>query len=143
MMIDHAAVLNSQILTLHQIYYFSVPCNVTAQNADGICTPVAAKTEYLLRETAAAMGSYTGTTEQGFIVDETWFANDGLVNTVSASAPFTDLQVSFDKNRIAPGIWNVLPTYDGDHMSLQGGLTVSNDITAFYLDLLTMITTIG
>ncbi len=37
------------------------------------------------------------------------------------------------------GIWNVLPTIDGDHMWLQGGLFHKHDIRAFYLHLLGMI----
>ena len=32
-----------------------------------------------------------------------------------------------------------LPTFDGDHMDLQGGLTKKHDIKGFYTDLLGMI----
>lgn len=32
-----------------------------------------------------------------------------------------------------------MPTYDGDHMSLQGGITKRNDIGDFYTELLSMI----
>ncbi len=142
-MIDNALALNEQIITLHDIYYFSVVCNVTTANEDGTCTPVTAKTEYLLRETATAMGQFTGTTEKGFVIDEEWLANDGLVNTVSAAAPFGDQKMSFNKNRIVPGVWLVFPTYEGDHMSLQGGFSVRNDVKQFYVDLLTMISQIG
>ena len=143
MMIDNALSLNEQIITLNDIYYFSVPCDSTLANEDGTYAPDTAKTEYLLRETATAMGKFTGTTEKGFVIDETWFANDGLVNAVSAEAPFDDFQMDFNADRIVPGVWLVLPTYEGDHMSLQGGFTIRNDVKQFYVDLLTMIEQIG
>ena len=38
-----------------------------------------------------------------------------------------------------PGVWNVFPDYDGDHMALQGGLMHRHDIRAFYLELCTMM----
>lgn len=142
-MIDNAVALNKQIITLNDIYYFSVPCNTTVANENGTFAPVTEKTEYLLRETATAMGKFTGTTENGFVIDESWFANDGLVNAVSAAAPFGDQKISFNKKRIVPGVWNVLPTYEGDHMSLQGGFLIANDVKQFYVDLLTMISQIG
>ena len=142
-MIDNAMQLNEQIVTLNDIYYFSVPCNVTLANEDGTYAPDTAKTEYLLRETAIAMGKFTGITENGFVIDEAWYANDGLVNTVSAIAPANDQRMAFDKNRIVPGVWLVLPTREGDHMSLQGGFMIQNDVKQFYVDLLTMISQIG
>ncbi len=142
-MIDNAMQLNKQIITLNDIYYFSVPCNITIDNEDGTVSPDTEKTEYLLRETATAMGKFTGTTENGFVIDEKWFANDGLVNTVSAIAPANDQKMTFNKNRIVPGVWMILPTYEGDHMSLQGGFLIANDVKQFYVDLLTMISQIG
>lgn len=143
LMIDNALALNERIVTRNDIYYFSVAADVTIANEDGTASPDLAKTEYLFREASQAMGQFTGTTEKGFVVDETWFANDGLVNTVSAIAPMDDVRVAFDKTRIVPGVWNVLPTYNGDHISLMGGYAIQNDINAYYLDLVTMISQIG
>lgn len=142
-MIDNAVALNKQIITLNDIYYFSVPCNITTADADGTVTPDTSRTEYLLRETAIAMSSFTGVTEQGFVVDDAWLANDGLVNTISAIAPSGDQRMAFDADHIVPGVWLVLPTYEGDHMSLQGGYLIKNDVKQFYMDLLTMISQIG
>lgn len=31
------------------------------------------------------------------------------------------------------GIWYIMPVYNGDHMSLQGGFSIKNDITDFYI----------
>ncbi len=75
----------------------------------------------------------------GFVIDDTWRENDGLVNTVSAKAPIGSESKPFDKNSITPGIWNVFPAYKGDHMALQGGLRYPHDIRRFYLALLRMI----
>ena len=80
-----------------------------------------------------------GKTQAGTVIDSTWRENDGLVNTVSAVAPMGAPFRQLDRACIVPGIWNVLPAYDGDHMALQGGLVRKHDIRGFYLDLLNMI----
>ena len=40
---------------------------------------------------------------------------------------------------IRPGIWNVLPVLEADHMFLQGGLMRRHEIQSFYLELLKLI----
>lgn len=85
------------------------------------------------------MGKFTETTPEGFVVDESWQMNNGLVNTVSATAPFNAPQQPYDEDNVKRGVWNVFPTYDGDHMSLQGGITKRNDVRDFYIELLSMI----
>lgn len=85
------------------------------------------------------IGAYKGKTAGGFFPDERWQENDGLVNTLSAKCPSGAPAKSLDRNDIPPGIWNVFPTIDGDHMWPQGGLTRKQDIRGFYLDLLEMI----
>ena len=54
-------------------------------------------------------------------------------------APLDAPQTELDPDNIRPGIWNVFPTYSGDHVSLQGGMMRRNDTREFYLSLLTMI----
>ena len=73
------------------------------------------------------------------IIDESWRENDGLVNTVSAMAPSGAPSRLLDEGNIIPGVWNVFPTVNGDHMWLQGGLLHRHDIRDFYLKLLRMI----
>ena len=85
------------------------------------------------------MGKFTEVTPKGFKVDESWQMNDGLGNTISATAPFNAPQQPYDENDVSRGIWNIMPTYDGDHMSLQGGIFKKNDVRDFYTELLTMI----
>ena len=139
MYIDNALELNSRIETLENVYYFSVPCNSSIRQEDGTYLPDEDKTEAMFCRSSILMGKLTETTENGFEVDETWFMNDGLVNTVSALAPFGAPQKEYEEGSVERGIWNIMPIYDGDHMSLQGGLTIKNDVKDFYLKHLDMI----
>ena len=138
MHLDRARELNGRITTLPAVFYFSVPCSATERQADGTYRPVPGM-EPLFAARSRQIGAYAGKTAGGMPVDESWRENDGLVNTVSATAPSGAPSKPLDRERIEPGRWNVFPTLRGDHMWLQGGLTHRHDIRAFYLDLLTMI----
>lgn len=138
MHIDNALAMNARISTLPGAYYFTVPCSAT-EAVDGVQRPVRSRMEALFRRSSAQMGAYTGVTEGGFVIDESWQENDGLVNTVSAMAPLGSPSTTFDPDVIKAGIWQIMPVYYGDHMSLQGGLTKRNDIRPFYLELLELI----
>lgn len=81
----------------------------------------------------------TGTTAGGFVIDDSWRENNGLVNTVSAMTPVGEPSAPYDPEHVEPGIWYVMPTYSGDHMSLQGGMTRRNNGRPFYLALLESI----
>ena len=85
------------------------------------------------------MGAYTGVTAGGLVIGADWRENDGLVNTVSAMAPLGAPSAVFDRGRMEPGVWQIMPTYRGDHMSLQGGIMKRNNSRPFYLELLEMI----
>ena len=141
MHIDKALALNARIATLPQVYYFAVPCSAT-QAADGAQRPIRSRMEPMFRRSSARIGVYTGVTAGGFVLDESWRENDGLVNTVSAMAPMGAPSKAFDPEAVTPGIWQILPTYPGDHMSLQGGMMKRNNIRPFYLELLDMIDTL-
>ena len=141
MHIDKALALNARIATLPQVYYFAVPCSAT-EAADGAQRPIRSRMEPMFRRSSARMGAYTGMTKGGIAIDESWRENDGLVNTVSAMAPMGAPSTVFDPDAVAPGIWQILPTYPGDHMSLQGGMMKRNNIRPFYLELLDRIDTL-
>ena len=85
------------------------------------------------------MGKFTETSEGGIVADESWFENDGLVNTISALAPFNAPQTEYKAGEVKAGEWNIMPVYDGDHMSLQGGMMKTNDVRDFYVEHLSMI----
>lgn len=139
MYIDNALELNKILTISNDTYYFSIPCCMTAENEDGVQVPDESRMESLFVESSKAIGSFTGTTKGGFYIDESWQANDGLVNTKSAMAPMYNASKQFDENNITKGVWNIMPTYEGDHMSLQGGLLKTNDIKGLYTELLEMI----
>ena len=137
--IDNAAALNATIETLPDVYYFSYPASSTVKQANGTYAPDNKKTEVLFRMSARAMGVYTGTTKGGIVIDESWLENDGLVNTISAMAPSSAPSQKFNAKNITPGTWNIMPTFDGDHMSLSGGLFHHKNIKPFFTDLISMI----
>lgn len=139
MYIDNALAINERISVYENTYYFALPCSCTYRNADGIYVPDKAVTESMMMDSAERMGSLTGVTPKGFVCDETWLENDGLVNTVSAGAPMNCDSVHLDRDNIRPGIWNVADTYLGDHMAFNGDLFKTNNIRPFFADWMNMI----
>lgn len=140
MFIDHALELNSGIYTSPQSYYFSISCSSTVKNNDGTYSVNKELTEILFQSSADEMGMLMGTTDGGYIVDELWLENDGLVNTYSALAPSHAPSQQFNPDNIKKGEWNIMPIYVGDHMSLQGGLLkVNTDVERLYIEHLDMI----
>lgn len=140
MFIDHALELNKNIVTDEQTYYFSIPCSATTLTENGTYVADNSKMEILFRSSANEMGRLTGTTADGYVVDDSWLENDGLVNTISACAPSSAPSTVFNANNIDKGTWNIMPTYQGDHMSLQGGFfKVNTDVEALYTEHLNMI----
>lgn len=142
MYIDNALELNKTLALPENVYYFSIACTCSHQNEDGTYSPDRERMESLFVSSAEAIGHFTGETKNGFVIDESWQENDGLVNTCSAKAPMYQPSTDFDKNNIQSGIWNVMPVYYGDHMSLQGGMFVKNDVRAYHANLLNMINSI-
>lgn len=139
MYIDNAMALNKTISTQKNIYYFAVPCSTTTLAQDGTHKPDPELTEKREMADAAYMGSLTGVTPKGYVVDARWLENDGAVNTISAGAPFGAQSVKLDRAKIRPGVWNVAETHRGDHMSLIGDLWKSKNIRPFYADWMEMI----
>ncbi len=140
MHIDNALAINKKIHTFEDMYYFAYPCSSTVTDKDGSLTPDPEITEAIFMKTALYMSRYTGTTKGGFTIDETWQSNDGLVNEISARAPMGAPESIYEEGMsLTPGKWYVMPTYHGDHMSLQGGLTIRNNAKPFYLELAKML----
>ena len=139
MYIDNAMEINKRISTQACTYYFAIPCSSTVRNADGTYSADKELTESIFRSSADRMGRLTGTTPKGYVVDETWLENDGLVNTISAKAPTSAPSTELNKENIVPGIWNVAETYKGDHMAFNGDLLSPNNIRPFFADWMNMI----
>ncbi len=140
MHIDNALVLNEKLVTDKNTYYFSIPCSATVKGDDGNYTADKKLMESMFQKDANALGSHTGTTKGGYVIDETWLENDGLVNTLSATAPFSAPSKQYEEGKVKTGEWNIMPTYRGDHMSLQGGMMKTNtDVRRLYLEHMNMI----
>lgn len=140
--IDNALKLNETLTTVDSIYYFSIPCSCTTKNEEGNYVPNEDITENMFVYSSIKMGKHTGKTDGGFEVTKEWLDNDGLVNTISATAPFNAKSESFNEANIEAGIWYVMPTYEGDHMSLQGDIFLKRDVTDLYKNLLKTINNI-
>lgn len=140
MFIDNALELNKNMATDKNTYYFAIPCSATTKTDDGTYVADRKRMEILFHSSSDEMGKLTGTTSGGYVVDESWLENDGLVNTVSSKAPSDAPSKEFNKDDIPMGTWNVMPVYQGDHMSLQGGMMrVNSDVERLYTEHLDMI----
>ena len=140
MTIDHALALNKTLPISNSTYYFSFACSSTKKQADGTYAAINSTTEPMFRSSANRIGKLKGVTEGGFVFDESWRENDGLVNTISAKAPIGQPQQAYNAEKVTCGVWNVMPVYAGDHMSLEGGFMINvNDIKPLYVEHLSMI----
>ena len=139
MYVDNALALCRSFETLDHVYYFSLPCQFVTQNADGTYSPREKEMEPLFRAASRRIGRYTGVTPNGYVIDESWQMNDGLVNTKSALAPLNAPKKDLDRSNIEPGVWQVMPTIEGDHMYLMGGLLKNHPVRDIYLDLLQLV----
>ena len=139
MHIDNAIPMAEGFKTLQGVYYFSIPCCMTDIDENGNSVPDTAHMENMFTVASREMGKFTGYTAGGYYLDESWQPNDGLVNTKSARAPFNAPQKDYDAADVQSGVWNVMPTYRGDHMSLQGDLLKTNNVRQLYVDLILMI----
>lgn len=127
--VDGALALSARIAMQPHVYYFSEPACRTVQSLISYDYKPGLGMTPLLRPFASAIGRYSGeATPGGVPIDKTWLPNDGLVNTVSARCPqgapcrdVTDETASFE-----PGVWNVLPVRQLDHLAMVGGVFNTN-----------------
>jgi hypothetical protein len=132
--------MNEGISTFEDVYYFAYPCASTIEGPDGSVSPDPAITENIFMKGAIYMSKYTGSTKGGFVIDESWQANDGLVNEISAMAPLGAHQSEYATGAgLFPGQWYVMPTVRGDHMSLLGGFTKRTNVKPFYMNLVKLL----
>ncbi len=130
--LDRARALNETMSVSPDCYYFSYPCCVTERRADGSCRVQKGKAELMFRATAELIAQLHGTTPGGIVYGDDWSDNDGLVNTISATAPFGAPKKDFDETDTPKGVWNVMPTVTGDHMALEGGLFLVRNVRPLF-----------
>lgn len=144
--IDGAAEINKTIRTQPGVYYFSYAGTKTSKSRwTGNYVPNWG-INALMFPYAYAIGKYTGVTAGGRVIDEKWLENDGLVNTISARAPFDEpSRVYYSGEKVQSGIWYIMPTQNMDHLEFSGGmLNISwSKVRNFYLQHLEIVTTVG
>nr|MCR5054603.1 hypothetical protein [Lachnospiraceae bacterium] len=96
MHIDNAFAMNERISTFDDVYYLAYPCSSSVENPDGSVSPDPSITESIFMKGAIYMSKYEGSTAGGIVIDSSWQANDGLVNEISAEAPFNAPQAAYD-----------------------------------------------
>ncbi len=140
MYIDNAMALNEKMVTDADTYYFAIPCSATTKQDDGTYKADTQIMEGMFVDGSNEIGAYTGVTVGGYAFGEEWLENDGLVNTISAMAPTSAPSQQYEEGNVLPGVWNVMPVYRGDHMSLQGGMMKTNiQVYELYITHLNMI----
>jgi len=139
MTLDNAQALNGKISTLPHVYYLSVACVATDSGPNGARVPSRSLIDPLFVKSSAYMGCYSGKTQAGIVIDDEWHANDGLVNTVSAHAPFDAPCKPLDRGKVEKGIWNVMPDLRADHAYFTGGHLKKQNPHSFFRDLLELL----
>ena len=139
MQIDNAAKLNESLTALDDIYYFSYATCVTNTDENMNQLPERNITEPLFYTRSIGIGKNRFVTPGGTVIDDKWLANDGLVNTYSALAPFNEPQTEYSAQSVSPGVWNIMPVTRGSHTYFMGNLLKTTDIVPFFSGLFDMI----
>ena len=135
-----AAELNLRTGVSEKMYYFSYPVDGTEFSGDNTKRVPTGEMGFApLRIPARIIGGWTGLAG-AVTVDAAWLPNDGLVNTISAEAPFNELREdvagAMDWTAAETGRWYVMPVTRGDHGTLIGLGKDEAYLRAFYTELL-------
>ncbi len=153
---DGAKELNAWVKTSPNVYYFSVGAKATEQghwccnSTDRIIAPFQSSSYqyarndmiFFTKNTAGewvvpsiltrGMGSYTQSDPSRVIIDSNWFANDGVVNTISMRVPKGQPARNYDGAAVR-GSWNYLGYYDDfDHFDVIGWLGSASNTYSIY-----------
>ena len=111
----------------NDVYYFSFITSATNLNPNTLYHKPSSQLSYHLWPTAILMGKYNQA------LDNSWYENDGIVNSVSMSHPFGSSVIPLSKNPIK-GIWQVKDTLNIDHQAIIGhGITLKENSNIFVL----------
>ncbi len=138
---EGTAKLNNECEINKDIYYFSYPFTTTSEISFLNAEIPDIKTNPVIYLTALVMGITPEFTDPytGIVYDESWHANDALVNTESAKYPIDEPHKDYDADNVEKGIWNVMPVQKGDHGAAIGLFSDEEQIKTFYLNLCEML----
>ncbi len=136
---DGAAALNTWVKAQPNVYYFSwATCSTNKALLSDKHLPDLNMT-IVFYPTAMLMGSYTRKTANRPVINNKWFPNDGVVNTISQNGPknnSSDLIVNYT-GKAQAGKWNYMGLLDNtDHINSVGHLKNMNN---FYKSLVTQL----
>jgi len=138
--------INQRITTLGNSYYFSYPMDGTKNYSGLLLKGVVGDSNdmmMLLVPVATIIGTYkSNTVNSNYPINSEWLPNDGLVNTISAKAPFSEESVEFPEGNIweiGKGVWNVMPVMRGDHGKPIGLMQDEAWTVSFYTEQLERI----
>ncbi len=140
--VDGSYRLNRRLRALDDIYYFSYAVCGTKQTRKGSQMPKPGVMMTGLLPIAYFMGVYTDVTPEGNVVDESWEANDGVVNTRSSLSPAGEPSVPFDPSHIEKGVWNVMPLITGNHGAVIGWFRDQKSTMPLFCNLMRRIETL-
>lgn len=130
--------LNDMLDINDDIYYFSYAFASTEEIA-GITLP-GIKTNPVIYLTSLLMCLMSfADPVTGIVYDDSWRANDALVNTESAKFPIDEPHKDYDADNVEKGIWNVMPVEKGDHGTAIGLFADKEETQSFYLELCEML----
>lgn len=129
--------INKWVKTQPNVYYFSFTTDATRQSlVSNHQHPMVPEMAPAFYGTSALIGRYTRDDGKSPKIDESWFPNDGVVNTISQNGPKLGVTEE-EKNKIVDmdfngtpqiGKWNSLPVLKGfDHMDIVGSFADVND----------------
>lgn len=137
-----AAANNEMIEISENVYYFSYTFDAT-EKWNGLYLPVNVDTWFLAVFYAMILSNGEFVDERtGETYGEEWYANDGLVNVISAQYPFDEPHKDYDADSIEKGIWNVMPVIEGDHGTPIGLFADKDETHEFYDNLAQMLVTV-
>ncbi|MBR5015526.1 MAG: lipase [Clostridia bacterium] len=118
--------VNETIECLPNVYYFSWPCCKTSQlffSSKPKHTPRLTMSP-VFQAFSRSIGKYSVNDVDDYPIDEHWLANDGVVPTISETAPFNEPHMDlYDLKGKEPkkGMWYVYDVFPCDHLGIIGG----------------------
>ena len=131
--------LNNMIDINKNVYYFAYPFKTTRKSLVSNNQVALPSTNPFLMPLANMIGEYDKNRITDFQIDETWLANDGLVNVVSAQNPFDEPAAEYDPSSVERGVWNVMPVSIGDHGTAIGMGADEKAVMDYYNGIIDMI----
>lgn len=135
-----AAAITEKYKLPESVLYLSYYASMTKQGIFG--HQIGTKAEGVYTLTAELVSISADLHYDGVAPGKEWEENDGLVPVISAKYPFNDKMDHIDYSegdRLARGIWNVMPGLSGTHSRFTGYFNVDDAYYRFYEDMFELV----